>query len=176
MRIPRQLANLYPPFLGAGIRVKSKADFSEIRSEIKLRWWNRNYVGTHFGGSIYTMTDPFYMIMLIEQLGRGYRVWLKEATVRFLRPGRGTIGADFRVSPQTVAELKRRVDLLTRDEIVLPVSVTDEGGNVVAEVIQTLHVRRRDGKRANGALVETGDAAARGNHHVPEPRLEQSPR
>jgi acyl-coenzyme A thioesterase PaaI-like protein len=176
MRIPRQLANLYPPFLGAGIRVKSKADFSEIRSEMKLRWWNRNYVGTHFGGSIYTMTDPFYMIMLIEQLGRGYRVWLKEAAIRFLRPGRGTIGADFRLSPETVAELKHRVDLLTRDEIVLPVSVTDERGNVVAEVTQTLHVRRHDDKRANDALAESGDDAARGNHQLAESRLQQSPR
>lgn len=143
MRIPRQLANVYPPFLGAGIRVKSKADFTEIRSEMKLRWWNRNYVGTHFGGSIYSMTDPFYMLMLIEQLGRGYRVWLKEATVRFRHPGRGTIAAEFQLSPATVAELKSRVDELGKEDLVLPVAVKDADGNVVAEVTQTLHVSRR---------------------------------
>jgi acyl-coenzyme A thioesterase PaaI-like protein len=143
MRIPRRLANVYPPFLGAGIRVKSKADFTEIRSEMKLRWWNRNYVGTHFGGSIYSMTDPFYMLMLIEQLGRGYRVWLKEATVLFRRPGRGTIAAEFRLSPAAVAELKSRVDELGKEELVLPVAVKDADGNVVAEVTQTLHVSRR---------------------------------
>ena len=143
MRIPRQLVNLYPPFLGAGIRVKSKPDFTELSSEIKLRGWNRNYVGTHFGGSIYSMTDPFYMVMLIEQLGSGYRVWLKEATVRFRRPGRGTVRAEFRLEPATVAELKTKVDAVGKEEIVLPVTVEDDHGSVVAEVSQTLHVRRR---------------------------------
>lgn len=143
MRVPRQLANLYPPFLGAGIRVKANADYTELRSEIKLRWWNRNYVGTHFGGSIYMMTDPFFMVMLIEQLGRGYQVWLKHATVSFLRPGRGTVSAAFRLDPATVAALKAQVDEVGKHELVLLVAVEDEGGAVVATVEQTLHVRRR---------------------------------
>jgi acyl-coenzyme A thioesterase PaaI-like protein len=167
MRVPRQLANLYPPFLGAGIRVTSKADFSEIRSEMKLRWWNRNYVGTHFGGSIYTMTDAFYMMMLIKQLGRGYRVWLKEATVRFRRPGRGTLTAEFRLSPATVAELKSRVDEHGKEEIDFAVTVMDADGDVVAEVTQTLHVSRRRAQRpadpvasVDGPARSDGDDAA----------------
>lgn len=143
MRIPRQLANLYPPFLGAGIRVRSAPDFSEVRSSIKLRWWNRNYVGTHFGGSIYMMTDPFYMVMLIERLGRGHRVWLKEATIRFRQPGRGTIEAVFRLDDDKVEEVRAAAARDGRLDVELAVHVRDADGGLVAEVVQTLSVQAR---------------------------------
>jgi len=71
----RWLINLWPPFLGAGIRVtRLQPDWKAIDVEMKLRFWNANYVGTHFGGSLYAMTDPFYMLMLIENLGSDYVV------------------------------------------------------------------------------------------------------
>lgn len=143
MRVPRKLANLYPPFLGAGVRVSSDPEFRRIRAEIKLRWWNRNYVGTHFGGSMYTMTDPFYMVMLVERLGRGYRVWLKEATIRFRKPGRGTIAAEFELSDEEVERIRAAADRDGRHEQPLRVEVRDEAGDVVAEIDQLLHVRRR---------------------------------
>src|ERR1039458_6644721 len=55
----RRLVNLWPPFLGAGIRIKHIApDMKAVDVEMKLRWWNANYVGTHFGGSLFAMTDP----------------------------------------------------------------------------------------------------------------------
>ena len=72
----RMLMNIWAPFLGAGIRVKRLGpDWKEIDVEMKLRWWNANYVGTHYGGSLYSMTDPFFMLMLIENLGKDYIVW-----------------------------------------------------------------------------------------------------
>ena len=75
--------NVWPPFAGAGIRVvRLDADWRAIDVEMKLRFWNSNYVGTHYGGSLYSMTDPFYMLMLIENLGREYVVWDKAATIR----------------------------------------------------------------------------------------------
>ena len=70
LRILKFGMNLWPPFLGAGIRVKQIApDYKEVVVSMKLRWYNRNYVGTHFGGSLAAMTDPFYMLMLINTLG-----------------------------------------------------------------------------------------------------------
>ena len=77
----RWLINLWPPFLGAGIRV-TQPDWKAIDVEMKLRFWNSNYVGTHFGGSLYAMTDPFYMLMLIENPGQDDIVWDKYASVR----------------------------------------------------------------------------------------------
>ena len=76
---PRHLRwgmNLWPPFLGAGIRVRHIApDWSEVRVELRQGLLNRNYVGTHYGGSLFSMTDPFYALMLMHLLGSRYLVW-----------------------------------------------------------------------------------------------------
>src|SRR5208282_1249110 len=100
----RMWLNLYPPLRGAGIRVtRASADWREIDVEMKLRWWNRNAVGTHYGGSLYSMTDPFFMLMLIQNLGKDYIVWDKAASIRFKKPGRGTVFANFRLSEEQIA-------------------------------------------------------------------------
>ena len=83
----RRGMNLWPPLLFAGVRILHIApDFKRVTVQMKLRWFNRNYVGTHFGGSLYAMTDPFYMLMLMKNLGRRYYVWDYSADIRFLKP------------------------------------------------------------------------------------------
>jgi Domain of unknown function (DUF4442) len=137
--------NLYAPFLGAGIRVKRLAPgWKEVDVEMKLRWWNANYVGTHYGGSLYSMTDPFFMVMLIENLGKDYIVWDKSATIRFKKPGRGTVTASFRVSDQQIDEIKQALNAEKKIERVFTVEVKDESGTVIAEVEKLLHIRRKD--------------------------------
>ena len=137
--------NLYAPFLGAGIRVKRLAPgWKEVDVEMKLRWWNANYVGTHYGGSLYSMTDPFFMVMLIENLGPDYIVWDKSATIRFKRPGRGTVSASFRLSDQQIDEIKQALNAEKKIERVFTVEVKDESGTVIAEVEKLLHIRRKD--------------------------------
>lgn len=116
---------------------------------MKLRWWNANYVGTHFGGSLYTMCDPFFMLLLIEGLGPGYVVWDKAATIRFRYPGRGRVRARFHISPDELADVRRQVDDKGRLEPRFSTQVLDEEGRVVAEVEKLLHVRER--ARGKGA-------------------------
>ena len=83
-----RLMRVYPPYLGAGVRVtRAEPDLSRVDVELRLTRWNRNYVGTHFGGSLYSMCDPFFMLMLMTRLGPGYVVWDKSASIEFLRPG-----------------------------------------------------------------------------------------
>ena len=103
-RIARRLGNerflkflrFYPPYLGAGVSVTQVAkDLSILEVEMKLSPWNRNFVGTQFGGSLYSMCDPFFMLMLMMQLGEGYVVWDKSASIEFLKPGRGKVKARF---------------------------------------------------------------------------------
>ena len=80
----RRILNLYGPYLGAGVRVRYLAkDYREAQVEMKLRWYNRNYVGTHFGGSLFAMIDPFYMLLLMNSLGRDYIVWDASADIDF---------------------------------------------------------------------------------------------
>lgn len=139
--------NFWPPFLGAGIRVKKiSQDFRDITVEMKLRPWNRNYVGTQFGGSIYSMTDPFYMLMLLQNLGDEYIVWDKAATVRFLKPGKGKLTAEFNLTQQRIDEIKHAADTGHKTEPVFKVEIKDAEGVVVAEVDKVLYVRRKDRK------------------------------
>ena len=137
--------NIYPPFLGAGIRVKRLAPgWKEVDVEMKLRWWNANYVGAHYGGSLYSMTDPFFMVMLIENLGKDYIVWDKSAAIRFKKPGRGTVFAKFRLTDQQIQEIRQALTVEKKIERVFTVEVKDASGTVIAEVEKLLHIRRKD--------------------------------
>lgn len=135
---------LYPPYLGAGIRVASVSeDLRTFDVRMKLRRWNRNYVGTHFGGSLYSMCDPFYMLALMEALGPGYVVWDKAAVIRFRRPGRSEVRATFHVPDERVEEIRRAADAGEKVEPVFRCEVLDREGAVIAEVEKTLHVKRQ---------------------------------
>lgn len=136
-----RLLNLYPPYLGAGVRVRVTPDFRTFDVRMKLRWWNRNYVGTQFGGSLYTMCDPFYMLILLDALGRGYVVWDKAATIRFRRPGTGTVHAAFHIPEERIREIREAADRGEKVEPVFTVEVRDGQGEVIAEVEKLLYVR-----------------------------------
>ncbi len=136
--------SLYPAYLGAGVRVRASADLRTFDVRMKLRWWNRNYVGTHFGGSLYSMCDPFYMLILFEHLGRDYIVWDKAATIRFRRPGKGEVRALFQIPPERIEEIRAAADRDGKVEPVFTVEVRDEQGQVVAEVEKLLYVRRKE--------------------------------
>lgn len=138
---------VYAPYLGAGVRVTHIADdFLTVHVEMPLRFYNRNYVGTHFGGSLYSMCDPFYMLMLINVLGPEYIVWDKSAAIRFKRPGRGTVKAVFEIPAAKVAEIKAAADSLGKVEPQFQVLVTDAEGLVVAEIDKLLYVRKKEKK------------------------------
>ncbi len=140
----RRWVNLWPPFLGAGVRIKYIApDMKAIDVEMKLRFWNANYVGTHFGGSLFAMTDPFYMLMLIANLGGDYIVWDKAASIRYRKPGKGTVRAEFRLADAQLDDIRDKLKTLPKYEPVFQVQVKDEAGVVIAEVEKLLHVRNK---------------------------------
>ena len=126
--------NFWPPFLGAGIRVKHIApDMKAIDVEMKLRWWNANYVGTHFGGSLFAMTDAFYMLMVMANLGRDYIVWDKAASIRYRKPGKGTVRAEFRLTDAQLDDIREKLKTLPKYEPTFQVDVKDESGEVVSD-------------------------------------------
>lgn len=143
----KRLLSVYAPYLGAGVRVTHMSDdFLTAHVEMPLRFYNRNFVGTHFGGSLYAMVDPFYMLMLIHILGPDYIVWDKAATIRFKRPGKGTVKAVFAIPAEKVAEIKAAADSLDKVEPQFQVQVTDAEGQVVAEIDKLLYVRKKEKK------------------------------
>ena len=140
----RLMFNLYPPYLGAGIRVKSiSPDFRDIVVQMKRHWYTRNYVGTHFGGSLYSMTDPFYMLMVIKNLGREYIVWDKAASIEFLKPGRGKMVAHFQVTEAQLKEIRENTKDGQKYTPVWPIDVVDEHGEAVARIQKTLYIRKK---------------------------------
>ena len=134
----------WPPLLGAGVKVtRMDEDYRAIDVEMRLTRLNRNVMGSHFGGSLYAMTDPFYMLMLMENLGREYIVWDKTATIRYKRPGLGTVRAEFRLPAEVITEIRARLETDERYEPVFLIEVKDAEGNVVAEVEKTIYCAKR---------------------------------
>jgi len=142
-RMMLRLVNIWPPIAGAGIRVRWGADMKSVDVEMKLRVWNRNFVGTHYGGSLYSMCDPFYMLMLIKHLGPEYVVWDKAASIRFRKPGKGRVRAEFRISNAQLDDIREQLKTLPKYEPTFTVEVKNEAGEVVAEVEKVLHVRKK---------------------------------
>lgn len=141
-RLLRRGMGWWPPFLGAGIRVRSfSEDFRDVAVELRLGRLNRNYVGTHFGGSLYAMCDPFYMIMLLHNLGSDYLVWDKEGRIEYVAPGRGTVTAQFSLTEARIGEIRALAACGDRVFPEFGIDVTDEAGAVVAKVHKTLYVR-----------------------------------
>jgi hypothetical protein len=141
--------NLWPPFLGAGIRVtRVSDDYRNIDVVCRLGRFNRNFFGTQFGGSLYAMTDPFFALMMLHNLGPDYVVWDKAGAIRFLRPARGDAFASFKLPKSAVDRARKATADGARHEPEFHVRVVDDAGVVVAEVDKTLYIRRHRGAGA----------------------------
>jgi acyl-coenzyme A thioesterase PaaI-like protein len=146
----------YPPYLGAGVRIENvDTDAGCITVAMPLWPWTRNAVGTHFGGSLYSMCDPWFMLLLMIRLGNEFIVWDKSATIDFRRPGRGRVRATFAVDEATVARVRAEALARGRCRPVLVADVVDDAGELVAQVTKTLSVRPRAGASATGSPGQT---------------------
>ena len=136
--------NLWPPFLFPGIRVtRVSADYRYARVELRMRPWNRNYVGTHFGGSLFAMTDPFWMLLVMQNIGRDYYVWDKAGAIDFVAPGREDVYAHFKLEDSVVGEL--RLAAAGGEKVLrwFETEVKTAEGEVIARVRKQVYVRRK---------------------------------
>lgn len=140
----RRYMNLWPPFAFSGIRIiHLDPGFQSATVRLRMHWWNRNVAGVHFGGSLFAMTDPFWMMLLLRHLGRDHVIWDRAAEVDFIKPGTGDVTAQFVLKPDDVERLR---DLAAGGAKVLEwftVDITDGTGEVVARVRKQVYVRRR---------------------------------
>jgi acyl-coenzyme A thioesterase PaaI-like protein len=154
-KLLRMGMNCWPPFFGAGIHIMHWTDdFRNVRVRMKMHWYNKNYMGTHFGGTLFSMTDPFFMIMTAENLGHAYVVWDKSATIRFVKPGRGTVYAEFKLEQSFLDDVIAQTSKGEKYEPSMRVDVTDESGDVVATIEKQLYIRK--------ARLKSERAAAKG--------------
>jgi hypothetical protein len=143
-RFLKLLINVYPPYWGTGISLKSiSPDYREICVQMKMRWYNRNYVKTHFGGSLYAMTDPFFMVMLIHILGKEFTVWDKAAHIDFIKPSQGTVTARFLITEEQIKNIMRYTSDGQKYLPEFPVDIENEVGETVARVVKTLYIKKK---------------------------------
>lgn len=144
----RRFINLWPPYLFSGIRATHlSADYREADVELRQHWYNRNYVGTHFGGSLFAMTDAWYMIMLIQVLGRDYYVWDKSASIEYISPGKGTVRAQFLLTEDIVQLIREKTGDGEKYFPEFVVNIVNAQNELVARVTRTLYVRKKKSSR-----------------------------
>ncbi|MFD3451204.1 DUF4442 domain-containing protein [Streptomyces sp. NPDC058691] len=144
----RRAINWWPPYLFAGIRVLDIADdWSSARVRLRLHRFNRNYVGTHFGGSLFSMADPFWMLLTMNRLGRDYLVWDRAAEIEFLSPGRGDVFADFKLTEDRLDDMRALTADGDKALVWFENDIVATDGTIVAKVRKQLYVRRKPAAR-----------------------------
>ena len=143
--VSKFILNHYSSYKGAGIEVE-KIDLKNyhIRVKMPLTYKNQNIVGVHFGGSLYSMVDPFYMLILMHHLGPKYVVWDKAATINFLSPGRSTVYADIRLDFAEIEQIKEATEDYQPVYRNYTLNIFDDSGLRIAEVQKTLYIRRKN--------------------------------
>ena len=152
--------NLFPAYRGTGARVTYiSSDFREARVRLPLNWRTRNYVGTIFGGSLYGAVDPIYMILLIKILGPEYVVWDKAATIRFVKPGRGTLYATFVIEDARIEEIRKALETERAIDRLFTVDLVDQAGVIHATTEKTIYIRRKSATNGLARKTSRGEIA-----------------
>lgn len=136
--------NFWPPFLGSGISFKvTKQNPLVFKVRLKFSFYNRNYVGVQYGGSLYSMCDPWFMLILMDALGSDFIVWDKAASIKFLKPGKSSVYATFEISPEQIELIKQDAIIKTKIEPQIDVSIFNDKNEKIAVVTKTLWVKSK---------------------------------
>lgn len=146
----KSMVNLWPPLFFSGIKVTHlAADYREARVTLKLRWYNKNYVGTQYGGSLMSMTDPWFMLMIMNNLGRDYFVWDKHAEIDYISPGKTHVHAHFKITAEALADIRTKT---ANGEKYVPeflVDIKDDNDQLVARVKRRVYIKLKPRARSN---------------------------
>ena len=154
----RWLFNLWLPFLFTGIRVLALSeDWSTARVRLRRYRFNRNFIGTHFGGSLFAMTDPFWMILLIHRLGTDYLVWDQAATIDFVKATRQDVFAEFQLDAAVVDEIRTAAADGQKHLRWFDTDVKTADGELIARVRKQIYVRLKPDRRPTLEPVEIQD-------------------
>ncbi|MGI9205219.1 MAG: DUF4442 domain-containing protein [Woeseiaceae bacterium] len=136
--------NLYPPYFFTGVRVAAiSPDWKKMEVSMRLRWFNKNAVGTHFGGSLYSMVDPHHMLLMMQLLGRDYFVWDQTAKIVFRKPGRGHVRTTVQISDEILQEILQQTSDGEPFRPEFELSILDDDNEIVATVSKVLYVRKK---------------------------------
>jgi acyl-coenzyme A thioesterase PaaI-like protein len=137
--------NYWPPFLGSGIKVEEiNEDRTRFLVSLRLTSRNKNLFGTQFGGSLYAMTDPFFVFILILNMGDDYIIWDRAASIEFIKPGKEKVFADMSISQERIAEIKQEIEEIGKSTYTFETQITDKHQNVIAKVSKEVYIRKKN--------------------------------
>ena len=140
----KRLINLYPPYIGAGISIDYLCeDWTEMYVSMTLRWYNKNAVGTHFGGSLFSMVDPHHMLLLMRLLGKNYYVWDQASSIRFVKATKKKVRAHISISPERLNEIKHHTDNGDKYLAEFRLDILDESNEQIAEVNKVIYIKKK---------------------------------
>lgn len=140
-RLLRLGFNFYPSYRASGGRVIHVSDdLRTIRIRLRHSWRTVNPAGALFGGALYEATDPMFAMLLAIGLGDGYVVWDKAGSIRYRRPGRTHLYADFHVSEQDVEAVRKALAVSGETERSFSVALTDAQGRLHVELEKTVYI------------------------------------
>jgi acyl-coenzyme A thioesterase PaaI-like protein len=143
-KLLKRLMNIYPPYLGTGVKVDFISDdWKELQVSMNLRWYNRNIVGTHFGGSLYSMIDPHLMILLMKLLGKDYIVWDKSANIEFVKASRKKVRCVLKVTDDDLEKIKQNTEKGDKHFAKFYVEIREEDKELVARAEKIIYVRKK---------------------------------
>lgn len=120
---------------------KVSDDLLSIKVRIKLSYKNSNYVGSIFGGSLFSATDPIFMIQLMNILDKNYVVWDKAASIKFKKPAKETCYIDFVFTNDEIVQIKNDVATKKEIDLIKNIQITNKDKSIVfAEVSKTIYV------------------------------------
>jgi acyl-coenzyme A thioesterase PaaI-like protein len=147
-RLFRWKLNFFPPFWCSGGRITYiSADFREVHLSLPLSLRTRNLVGTTYGGSMFAATDAVYFVMLMRLLGPDYVVWDKSGSIRFLKPGRGTLYARYVVPAAETDAIRQALKTQRSVDRIYAIELKSSDGTVHAVAERTLYVRAKNSPR-----------------------------
>ncbi|AFU02935.1 PaaI family thioesterase [Nocardia brasiliensis] len=136
--------NIWPPLLFSGIRVTEIADdWTTATIRLKVNRLNQNIMGAAFGGSLSAMTGPLFMVLLMQQIGPEYRVWDTEGTIKFIRPGKGTLTSRVTVPPAVVEQIRNETADGAKSLTWFETEIIDAGGATVAVAHRQVYARKK---------------------------------
>ena len=144
-RLFRLLFNLSPMYKNTGGKlIKVSDDLHYIKIQLLFNYKTRNYVGTIYGGHMYSSVDGIYVIQLMHILGDNYIVWDKSAKIKFKRPANKTLFADFKISDELIEQIKNDIVKDKEKDYNLFVNLTDANGNIYAQVEKVIYIASKE--------------------------------
>ncbi len=142
----RLRANLWPPFIGAGIRVEHiGSDFRSITVALRQRWYNRSLLGMTSGAPLYAMTSPFFALMVRKCLTSDYMVWDKAGSIEYLAAARGRAWARLELLEEDMQQIRHMTANGDKHLHLFSVDVRDDEGMAIARIEKMIYVRRKRG-------------------------------